>query len=333
MPIRPARIVRVERHRLGPRLHVAGRRVHEWHAGLALLAGTVAWARVADAPGRAVAALLAIAAWLVAKDWRDLPGAGSHRRDSGAWRLGLHRPPDAPPLPPARDRVPVLAGLATAAVGALNVASALTEELPLRLRELLAIVPSGEVRVAHALALPAGLALVGAAWPLVKRRRRALHGALALLAAVGVLNLLKGLDLEEALISWGLAAVLWRCRSAFWVGHHRPPSAALAARVALLAAGSAAVAIATVALAAGHAAAPLPAAAVPRAAIALLTITRAPTSAARSPGCRWASGCSVPPRRSRSPPRSSSRCGRRTSPARWSATTPPRWCAATAPTR
>jgi lysyl-tRNA synthetase, class II len=268
--------LRVERHPLGPRVHVLGRRIHEWHGGVALLVATVAWARLADAPGRAVAALVAIAVWLVAKDWRDLPMAGRQRRDTGAWRLGLHRPPDAPPVPPARDRVPLLAGLATAAVGALNVASAMTDELPLRLRHLLSLMPAGDVRVAHALALPAGLALVGAAWPLFKRRRRALHGALALLLAVGVLNLLKGLDIEEALVSWALAALLWRSRAAFWVGHERPASAALAVRVAVLAAGAAAVAVAAVALAAGHAVAPLPAAAVPRAAIRLLTVTAGP---------------------------------------------------------
>ena len=273
---RPSSVARIERHALGPRLHVLGRRIHEWHGGLALLTATLAWPLVADAPGRAVAALLAIAVWLVAKDWRDLPMAGRHRRDTGAWRLGLHRPPDAPPLPPARDRVPVIAGSATAAVGALNVLSAMTDELPLRLRHLLSVMPSGQVRVAHALALPVGMALVGAAWPLFKRRRRALHGALALLVAVGVLNLLKGLDIEETLISWGLAGLLWRCRAAFWVGHERPASAALAIRVALLAAASAAVAIAAVAVAAGHAVAPLPAAGVPRAAVRLLTVTSGP---------------------------------------------------------
>src|SRR4051794_24703964 len=276
MPVLPARLLRIERHALGPRLHVLGRRIHEWHGGAALLAATVAWINLADVPGRAVAALVAIGVWLVAKDWRDLPGAGAHRRDTGAWRLGLHGPPDAPPLPPARDRIPVVAGLATAAVGALNVASVLTDELPLRLRELLAIVPGGEVRVAHALTLPAGLALMGAGWPLVKRRRRALHGALALLVSVGVLNLLKGLDIEEALVSWALAAVLWRCRAAFWVGHHRAASAALALRVALLAAGSAVVAGAPLAPRARPPTQPPPPPPPPRAPLAPLTLTAPP---------------------------------------------------------
>ncbi|HMJ32907.1 MAG TPA: phosphatidylglycerol lysyltransferase domain-containing protein [Baekduia sp.] len=195
----------------------------------------------------------------------------------GLLRIERRRPP-GPRLhvPPARGRVPMIAGLATAAVGALNVLSALTEELPLRLRDLVATVPVGEVRLAHALALPTGMALVGAARPLAKRRRRALHGAVALLAGVGVLNVLKGLDIEEAVISWALAGVLWRCRAAFWVGHQRPASAALAARVTLLVLGPLAVAVAAVAMAAGHAVVPLTGAAIPRAAIQLLTVTAGP---------------------------------------------------------
>jgi thiosulfate dehydrogenase [quinone] large subunit len=64
--------------------------------------------------------------------------------------------------PSASNRLPVVAGVATALVGALNVLSALTDELPIRLRHLLAVLPAGDIRVAHALALPVGLALVGA---------------------------------------------------------------------------------------------------------------------------------------------------------------------------
>jgi predicted permease len=35
-------VLRIERHALGPRLYVAGRRVHEWHGGVALLAAVAA---------------------------------------------------------------------------------------------------------------------------------------------------------------------------------------------------------------------------------------------------------------------------------------------------
>jgi hypothetical protein len=101
-------LVAFERHALGPRLHVLGRRVHEWS-------------------------------------------------------LGLHRRPDAPPAPRARDWVPALAAAATAAVGAINVGAALTSDLPARARAVLGLLPAGEVRLAHALALPAGLALLALA--------------------------------------------------------------------------------------------------------------------------------------------------------------------------
>src|SRR4051812_28475847 len=197
------RPVRIERHDLGPRLHVFDRRIHECHLGLALAAVTVP---VAVLCGLASAvAVGAFATWLVAKDWRDLREA---TRDTAAWSAGLHRHPDAPPAPPARDRVPLLAAVATAAVGAVNLASTMTPELPARVRELLAYAPATELRLAHALTLPAGLALIAAAWPLARRRRGALHLAVALLALIGVLNVLKGLDVEEALLSWALAAVL-----------------------------------------------------------------------------------------------------------------------------
>jgi lysyl-tRNA synthetase class 2 len=264
-----SRLFRIERHTLGPRVHLCGLRVHEWHAGILLALGALAWARL-GASDLAAGLLLAVACWLVAKDWRDLL---PHTRDTGAWRLGLHRPPDAPPVPPVSDRVPMLAALATGVTGALNVLSALTEELPVRVRDLLAVAPPVEVHVAHALALPAGLALMGAAWPLARRRRRALHGALALLGALAVLNLLKGLDVEEALISVTVGAVLWRSRAAFWVGHERPASAALAVRVVLLVGGASIAAIAAVAAAAGHAHPALSAAQVPQVAVRLLTLT------------------------------------------------------------
>jgi hypothetical protein len=69
--------VRIERHRLGPRLHVLGRRVHEYEVGLALLLA---------GPKRRWTAI--VGAWLVVKDWPDLFPA---TRDRASWRLGIHR--------------------------------------------------------------------------------------------------------------------------------------------------------------------------------------------------------------------------------------------------
>src|SRR5437868_167462 len=81
------RAIRVERHPFGPRLFLFGRRAHEWHSGVILLAAyvlTVAGGALPFASGRALI-LLAGGVWLVGKDWRDLvPG----QRDSAAWQFG-----------------------------------------------------------------------------------------------------------------------------------------------------------------------------------------------------------------------------------------------------
>jgi hypothetical protein len=96
-----SRVIRIERHSLGPRLHLLGRRVHEYHVGFAVLAGSPAAA--ADASphlslGKVIVAIVGL--WLVVKDWPDLFKA---TRDKASWRLGLHR------LPPGEN--PVVASL------------------------------------------------------------------------------------------------------------------------------------------------------------------------------------------------------------------------------
>ena len=265
-------LVAVERHALGPRVHILGRRVHECHVGLALAALASLCLLVHGAELLAMA-LVPLSAWLLVKDWRDLHPA---TRDTAAWSLGLHRRPDAPPAPRVRDRVPGLAAVATAVVGAVNVGSVMTGDLPARARAVLALAPAGEVRLAHALALPAGLALLGVAWPLARRRRRALHLAVVLLAALGVVNMVKSLDWDVAITSWALAALLWHSRAAFWVEHDRvrvawavSRSAAILGAVFLAGAGA-------VAVAASHAAGPLALSHLPGAALALLTLTGGP---------------------------------------------------------
>jgi hypothetical protein len=84
------RLFWIERHKLGPRVHVLGHRVHEYQCGFALLAASPVtllessphiWALV-------IAALAGL--WLVVKDWPDLFPA---TRDKASWRLGVHRVP------------------------------------------------------------------------------------------------------------------------------------------------------------------------------------------------------------------------------------------------
>jgi lysyl-tRNA synthetase, class II len=172
--------------------------------------------------------------------------------------------------------LPGAAGAATAAVGAINVASALTPAFRGRLALLHSLLPSGLVLTAHALVLPAGVGLLGLSVYLARRRRRALLLAVALLAAVGALELAKGLDVAEAAISWALAGALWLGRRAFVVRHDRATVAVALRRVAVLAVAVVAATAATVALAT-HATVPaLTIGALARETLALLSFAQGP---------------------------------------------------------
>jgi len=85
------RLVRLERHRLGPRVYLCGLRVHEFALGFGVLAVLVLGGIVEmwELTGRTeVAALLGT--WLVGKDWRDLFPS---KRDTASWSLLPHRVP------------------------------------------------------------------------------------------------------------------------------------------------------------------------------------------------------------------------------------------------
>src|SRR5689334_20604706 len=81
-------MISLERHQLGPRVRVLGRRVHEWQLGavVAALSCSLLLADVVDEPGAGLLGL--VACWLVAKDWHDLFPS---RRDTAAWRPLLHK--------------------------------------------------------------------------------------------------------------------------------------------------------------------------------------------------------------------------------------------------
>ncbi|MGN6169290.1 MAG: bifunctional lysylphosphatidylglycerol flippase/synthetase MprF [Solirubrobacteraceae bacterium] len=133
--------------------------------------------------------------------------------------------------------LPRLAGLAAALVGAVNVASTLTPSIRWRGHLLLEYEPVEAMRLFHALALPAGAALLLVAPYLAKRRCRAFTMAITLMLALGAFDLLKGLDFEETAITWGVVTVLSLGGGAFRVRHEpltprsriwRVPLAALA---------------------------------------------------------------------------------------------------------
>jgi lysyl-tRNA synthetase, class II len=115
--------------------------------------------------------------------------------------------------------LPRLAALAAAFVGLVNIASALTPNIRWRGHLLLNFEPVEAMRLFHALALPAGTALLLVSPYLLKRRRRAWQVAIVLMLALGLFDLLKGLDFEETAITWTTAAVLLAGGAAFQVRH------------------------------------------------------------------------------------------------------------------
>ncbi len=154
--------------------------------------------------------------WLIAKDWRDLT---SHRRDTAAWRLGIHRHPH--PLRTFRRAgpLPALVALAAATVAAADLVSAVTPNVRRRGHVLAHVEAVHELSVFHALAVPVAALLLICAYYLYRRRRRALHLAIALLLALALFNLLKGLDFEEALGDLAVAGLLVWGSSSFYVEH------------------------------------------------------------------------------------------------------------------
>ena len=229
-------MLRIDRHRLGPRVYVLGTRVHEWHLGVALLLGLAVgglFDRVDDNFATAVA--IAAGLWLVAKDWRDLFPA---QRDSAAWRLGLHV--RAHPLRAVHraDPLPQVAALTAGLAGLVNLASAATPNLAWRNHLLLQVEPFEALKLSHAAAIPASMLLLVTAPYLWRRRQGALRLALALLVGLTALDLLKGLDVEAAAGSVGAAVVLWLGRHSFCVRHDPDTLRAALRRVPLLAAAS-----------------------------------------------------------------------------------------------
>ena len=192
------RFVRIERHPLGARLHLAGFRFHEWHLGSAILLALGAGAALGRVDDNLTAALAGFGGvWLVAKDWHDLVPS---RRDTAAWKLGLHRRPN--PLRTFRraDPLPALAAIGAILVAIVNLVSALTPNMAWRGHALLKLEPLAAMRVSHALAIPVAWLLLVAGVYLGRRRRRALQLAIVLLVVLAALNILKGLDVEEAVM-------------------------------------------------------------------------------------------------------------------------------------
>jgi lysyl-tRNA synthetase class 2 len=118
---------------------------------------------------------------------------------------------------PARARrdtrwVPPVAGLLCALVGLVDLASALSHANRSRLRALTTVVPGALTNASAAATLVVGILLLLLARALRHRKRRAWRAVVGLLAGSVALHVLKGLDVEEAVLAAALliALVVWR---------------------------------------------------------------------------------------------------------------------------
>ena len=113
--------------------------------------------------------------------------------------------------------MPTVAAIVAAVLGVVNLLSALTPNAHWRGHLLLEVEPIEATHVFHALAVPASVALLVGAFYLRRRRRVAWQVALALLCGLTLLDIVKGLDVEEAALTAAGAALLWWGRDAFVV--------------------------------------------------------------------------------------------------------------------
>ncbi|MCU1589004.1 MAG: hypothetical protein JWP11_260 [Frankiales bacterium] len=133
--------------------------------------------------------------------------------------------------------VPTVAGLLCGLVGIVDLASALSHANRARLHTLTMVVPGALTNASAAATLVTGILLLLLARALRRRKRRAWRAVVALLAGSVALHLLKGLDVEEAVLAGALliALVVWR-REFQAKGDPRTRWRAVAAFLGLLAA-------------------------------------------------------------------------------------------------
>jgi lysyl-tRNA synthetase class 2 len=105
--------------------------------------------------------------------------------------------------------------LATAAVGGVSIASALTPDLASRSELVRGSLPEGAMQFAGAATLAFGIALLWLSLALARRKRRAWQLAVVLMLGTAVSHLVKGLDVEEAAASIVVLAALLGYRRSF----------------------------------------------------------------------------------------------------------------------
>ena len=147
---------------------------------------------------------------------RDVPSCTGELRPTvvATYPQGEAWPPAA--STEARDRLVRRAAAAMlVVVGFLSLVSATSDPLRDRLDVLRQLYPVAVTETAAAITAFFGVALIVLARGVRRGQRRAWAVCQLLLLAVAVLHLVKGVDIEEALIALGGAGVLWLFRSSF----------------------------------------------------------------------------------------------------------------------
>ncbi|HWE60409.1 MAG TPA: hypothetical protein VHB98_01735, partial [Chloroflexota bacterium] len=120
--------------------------------------------------------------------------------------------------PPRSVNLPRLLALLLAAAGLIDLGSALTPALTPRLALAQELVGIEAVRLSHTATVIVGMCLLMLARSIGRRQVRGARLALAGLLISALLNLLKGLDVEEACFCLFVAWMIWQARDQFVVG-------------------------------------------------------------------------------------------------------------------
>ncbi len=132
-----------------------------------------------------------------------------------AWQRATGARSTAPEHWRRRDRVRTLSAWGVAAIGVLGILSAISPPLRLRLLAVLDFLPFHVARVAATTLVLGSFGLVLTARGLRRGQQLAWGATMVLLVVTAVLHVVKGLDLEEALLTAGMAVWLLRHRDAF----------------------------------------------------------------------------------------------------------------------
>jgi lysylphosphatidylglycerol synthetase-like protein (DUF2156 family) len=122
-----------------------------------------------------------------------------------------------------KRRIRRLAALFVGVAGFISLISSLSEPLRDRLRDVRYVFPIVVPEAAAAITAFLGVALLVLARGVRRGQRRAWYATEVILLAAGVLHLLKGVDVEEAVVALAVAAFLWVNRSSFEGATDTPP--------------------------------------------------------------------------------------------------------------